>query len=199
MCFRFLMRSAPVGRILLILLALAMIAAAPVSAPLDGFERFVRGDGSFRSPAGSASEGLVHLGSWFVPEGDAAGFHHVRTQPQAIEAYGRTGTFPDGTVLVKEIMTARRSDLSTGARVASATATRQWFVMVKDATNRFPEDPLWGQGWGWALFDAADPSRNTATDFQRDCLGCHAPAQASDWVYVDGYPVLSGHAGAATR
>ena len=180
-----------VRRAVVLVLALGLVAATGAPAPLDGFARFVREDGSFRSPAGPASDGLVHLGSWFVPEGEAAGFHHVRTQPEAIDAYRRSGAFPDGTVLVKEIVTAKREDLSTGARVASATETRQWFLMVKDARGRFPGDPLWGRGWGWALFDAKEPSRNVATSLERDCLGCHAPAHATDWIYVGGYPALS--------
>jgi hypothetical protein len=29
-----------------------------------------------------------------------------------------------------------------------------------------------------------------ASDFRTDCLGCHLPAKKSDWIYVDGYPVL---------
>jgi len=178
----------------LVLLAAGFIAAAaasrlPSSPTLDGFERFVRADGSLHySP--SAAEGLVHLGSWFVPEGDAAGFHHVFTQPEAIAIHRATGVFPDGTAIVKEIVSARRASYTTGANVASATTTKQWFLMVKDASGRFGEDPLWGQGWGWALFLADEPTKNAATDYRGDCLGCHAPAQASDWVYTEGYPAL---------
>jgi hypothetical protein len=27
-------------------------------------------------------------------------------------------------------------------------------------------------------------------DYKKDCLGCHIPAKADDWIYVKGYPVL---------
>ena len=45
---------------------------------------------------------MAHLGSWFVPEGDASGFHDVYTEKATIEAYRKTGKFPDGATLVKE-------------------------------------------------------------------------------------------------
>lgn len=183
--------------------ALASIALATVpvvfpgtssgagEATLDGFDRFVRADGTFDFPGESFRDGLVHLGSWFVPEGDAAGFHHVYTQPEALAAYRETGAFPDGTVLVKELRSHRRADYTTGTNVASATGPTQWFLMVKDAGGRAAQGPLWKEGWGWALFKADRPAVNVAESFERDCQGCHLPARATDWVYVDGYPRLA--------
>lgn len=29
-----------------------------------------------------------------------------------------------------------------------------------------------------------------STDYKTDCLSCHLPAEASDWIYVQGYPSL---------
>lgn len=180
------------GTLRLLLPALVLALALPARAePLDGFERFVREDGSFRFPGESARDGLVHLGSWFVPAGPAAGFHHVYTQPAALETYRATGHFPDGAALVKELRDHARADYTTGANVASATAPTQWFLMVKDAKRRFPESPLWQEGWGWALFKAGDPAKNVATSFAADCQGCHLPAKDTDWVYVGGYPRLA--------
>jgi hypothetical protein len=46
---------------------------------------------------------------------------------------------------------------------------------------------LWGNGWGWSWFDAANPSKTTSTDYKVNCLPCHQPARASDWIYVQGY------------
>ena len=178
------------------LLAVALLSAVPLAAgepaSLDGYERFVRSDGSFRFSREAGREGLVHLGSWFVPEGEAAGFHHVYTQAEAIAAFRATGAFPDGTALVKEIVRHERSDYTTGANVALARETAQWFLMVKDRKGRFPGNPLWGEGWGWALFLSDAPGRNVATDLRVDCLGCHAPARRRDWVYTEGYPALRG-------
>ena len=119
------------------------------------------------------------------------GFHVVYAQPEAVAAYRKTGKFPDGTVLIKELFSTTTDDMTTGT-VSRAAKTTGWFVMVKDGTHRFASHKLWGDGWGWAHFDAKDRTRTTSTDYQTDCKGCHVPAQATDWVYVQGYPVLTG-------
>lgn len=133
----------------------------------------------------------VHLGSWFVPDGEASGFHDVYANPEAVRGYRKTGQFPDGTVLVKELRSATSGTYTTGQNVRRANDhLKQWFVMVKDSKDRFSGDPRWGNGWGWALFPGDAPAKNAATDFRKDCLGCHAPAAAQDWIYVEAYPTL---------
>ncbi|MFD2029421.1 hypothetical protein ACFSKM_02005 [Ancylobacter dichloromethanicus] len=32
--------------------------------------------------------------------------------------------------------------------------------MVKSSTDKFPENKLWGDGWGWSWFDADNPTKN---------------------------------------
>jgi hypothetical protein len=32
--------------------------------------------------------------------------------------------------------------------------------------------------------------KTTSTDYKKDCIGCHEPAQATDWIYTPGYPPL---------
>ena len=133
---------------------------------------------------------MAHLGSWFVPEGGAAGFHDVYAQPEAVKAYRETGKVPDGAVLVKELRSAEKADYTTGKNVQRATDNiLQTFVMIKDSQNRFAESAQWGDGWGWALFKPGN-AVNVSTDYKKDCLGCHTPAKDSDWVYVEGYPML---------
>ena len=137
---------------------------------------------------------MVHLGSWFVPEGGASGFHDVYADRMAVEAYRKTGQFPDGAILVKELRAHASGNYTTGVGVSRAIpgdeGLKQWFVMVKDATNRHADRPEWGDGWGWALFQKDDPTKNVVTDYKVDCLGCHVPAQSNDWIYVEGYPTL---------
>jgi hypothetical protein len=79
--------------------------------------------------------------------------------------------------------------MTTGI-VSSAGTLAGWFVMVKDNVGRFPGNKLWGERWGWSWFDAANPANTTSKDFRTDCLGCHIPAKATDWIYVLGYPGL---------
>ena len=62
--------------------------------------------------------------------------------------------------------------------------------MVKDQKRRFETSPIWGDGWGWALFDAKDPSTMVTKSYEQECRSCHVPAQQTDWVYVQGYPTL---------
>lgn len=135
---------------------------------------------------------MVHLGSWFVPEGGASGFHDVYTEKESLEAYRKTGEFPDGATLVKQLRGHTSGDYTTGSGVSYANATlKQTFVMVKDAKGRFPDNKNWGKGWGWALFKPGKTG-NLSTNFKEDCLGCHVPAEKNDHVYIEAYPSLTG-------
>ena len=132
------------------------------------------------------------LGNWAVAAKEGPGskeFHPVYASPGTITAYRKDGRFPDGAVLVKEVFEAATGQMTTGT-VSRAETLVGWFVMMKDSKGRYAGNKLWGDGWGWSWFDAADPLKTTSTDYKTDCLPCHVPAQASDWVYVDGYPPL---------
>jgi hypothetical protein len=174
-----------------LVLAAASAAMASVVFAEERFSPYVDEAGSISFPVGFRLS-MVHLGSWFVPDGDASGFHDVYTERDTIEAYRRTGEFPDGATLVKELRASEARDYTTGAGVSHATAgIKQWFVMIKDTKGRFPGNPLWGEGWGWALYKPGDKNNNAATDYGADCLGCHVPAKRTDWVYTEAYPILS--------
>src|SRR5215470_5258499 len=132
------------------------------------------------------------LGSWAIAADEGRGskeVHVVLASPGSIEAYRKDGHFPDGTVLVKEVFKAATKELTTGT-VSSADQLKGWFVMVRDSAGRHSGNALWGDGWGWSWFDAADPSKSKSANYMFECKSCHVPAQASDWVYVDGYPAL---------
>lgn len=183
------------------LLWVALVAAVSItSASLTHAEMagnpFVDGtvsaDGSIRVPETFHTD-FVALGTWSVM-GDAdtsgdIGLHVVYAPKSAVEGYREAGAFPDGTVLVKELFTTETESLTTG-EASSASDVAGYFVMIKDTQNRFPDNPLWGDGWGWSFFEAGNPTRTTSTDYQADCLGCHEPARSTDLVYIQGYPVL---------
>lgn len=109
-----------------------------------------------------------------------------------LKTFRRTaGTASSTTVpsWCKDVTTIGSKKLTTG----QSTWTKDikiWFVMVKDSKGRFPKNDLWGDGWGWALFEAKGTKKNVATDNRTDCRLCHVPARKDDWVYVRGYPVL---------
>jgi hypothetical protein len=92
-------------------------------------------------------------------------------------------------VLVKEVFQADTGEMTTGT-VSHAQTLKGWFVMMKDSKDSHSGNKWWGDGWGWSWFDAANPSKTTSTDYKVDCLSCHVPARASDWIYVKGYPPL---------
>ena len=183
----------------------------------DGF-KLVDKDGNIRKPADYRDTFLM-LGSWTVLDPKGNQMHFTYASPGAAEYYRHNKKFADGTMLVKEINSTDHAQMTTGnanwatnttvwfvlVKEIHGTAAGQmttgdvdwatdppqvWFVMIKDAKGRFPNNPLWGNGWGWALFKANAPDKQVATDFKKDCLGCHVPAKADDWIYVKGYPPL---------
>ena len=155
-----------------------------------GFSDYVSTTGEISRPENYRGS-WAHLGSWVVPAEDApgGGFHDVYTQPETVKAYRDAGTFPDGAVLVKEIRKVRSADMTTG-KAMWAGEPDVWFVMVKDSEGRFPDNPNWGDGWGWALYKADNPDKNVSKDYREDCISCHVPAKETDWVYVKGYPTI---------
>lgn len=163
----------------------------PLAIADDDFSPYVDNEGEISFPEGFRTS-MVHLGSWFVPEGDASGFHDVYTEKATVDIYLKTGQFPDGATLVKELRAANAGNYSTGQNVSYATdGIKQWFVMIKDSKGRYSGNSLWGDGWGWALYKPNDKNKNVANDYKSDCLGCHLPAKANDLVYTEAYPTLN--------
>jgi len=179
-----------------IALAVALVAGsaavlAQTSGDASAEAKVVDDKGNLRVPE-NYREHYQALGSWAVAAGGGAGskqIHEVYASPGAVAAYRKTGGFPDGTVLVKEVFSGATANMTTGT-VSHADMLKGWFVMVKDRANSHRANPLWGDGWGWSWFDAGNPLKTTSTDFKSDCLGCHLPARSTDWIYVGGYPVL---------
>src|SRR5215475_5826282 len=155
----------------------------------SGFD-LVDKSGNIRKPA-NYRDLYQSFGSYTVHDlnGDEE-MHFTYASPGTAEYYRKTGKFPDGAVLVKEIFDTAHATLTTGDAHWPKT-TKVWFIMIKDSKGRYPGNPLWGDGWGWALYKADAADKQVATDYKKDCLGCHIPAQKTDWVYVQGYPVLT--------
>jgi hypothetical protein len=182
-----------------VMIAFAFNTSAVLAA--DGvepktFSTYVDKTGKIRVPENYRTE-WDFLGSWSIAAdekggGGAAEFHNVYTQPTTIEAFRKTGKFPDGAVLVKELLMTRTDRLTTG-KASWGTDEKGWFVMIKDTKDRFPKNGLWGDGWGWALFNADDPLNTVTEDYTTDCLPCHVPVKDNDWIYTYGYPTLRNH------
>ncbi len=141
------------------------------------------------------------LGTWSIAEPDvessdeasghgAAALHNVYTQQGVADYFRQNGSFPDGAVVIKELLKTETASMTTGT-VSKGVEVEGWFIMVKDAQGRFESNPLWGDGWGWALFKSEQPDVTVTTNYKSDCLGCHIPAKSDDWIYLSGYPMLS--------
>ncbi|WP_282012303.1 cytochrome P460 family protein [Nitrospina watsonii] len=143
------------------------------------------------------------LGTWahakMEGEPGSKEYHVVYTQPETIDHYQKHGKFPDGAVLVKELLTTETMSMTTGPAVSHASGFKGWFVLVRDTEGRFPDSKLWGDGWAWSLFNADDPVNTVSTDYKEDCMACHLPARdlapkgavdADKWIYTLGYPVF---------
>ena len=171
--------------------ATVLVAACATQGSEDAFSRYVDAQGAISLPEGFHD--WRHIGSWAVgDEGEDIGYlHNVYTQPATVAAFQKTDNFPDGAVLVKEVLNAESADMTTG-RAGRGTDVAIWFVMIKDSKGRFPDSKLWGDGWGWAMYNGDDPNTVVTEDYKEACIPCHVPAENDDWVYVSGYPDLRG-------
>ena len=179
-------------RILVVILLVVGLGLFRGAAPqgnefFDGF-KLVDKTGNIRKPA-DYRDTFQMLGSWTVLDPKGTQMHFTCASPGAAEYCRRNQKFADGAVLVKEINGTDHAQMTTG-NANWATKTNAWFVLIKDAKGRYPNNPLWGDGWGWALFKSDAPDKQVATDYKKDCLGCYMPAKADDWIYIKGYPAL---------
>jgi cytochrome c len=162
---------------------------------VDAYSSFVSKDGNVAFPP-DFPNGFVFIGSWAVSgTGGVADIHSVYTRPVDVANFKETGKFLDGAVLVKEVSNTLGAAHTTG-NAFWAHESKTWFLMIKDSKQRFPSNPLWGDGWGWAQFDPAT-KKQISTNYKADCLGCHVPAKQSDWVYSYAYPGLGPNGQAA--
>ena len=141
----------------------------------------------------------VFIGAPLTPHGlnkGKAGFpeyHHVYVNPDAFAVYQRTGEFPDGTVIAKELVLLQKGDFEDGSK--NAPSGRGFFggefngmdVMVKDSA-RFKET----NGWGFYNFGHnAPPYAKTAkAEPAKNCAGCHITNAGKGMVFKSYYPVL---------
>jgi hypothetical protein len=163
-------------------------AAAADQSPFVGNFSLVDKAGNIAKPADYRDK-YQALGTYFVLDSAGNQMHNTYASPGAAEYFRQNGKFADGTVLVKEVFGTEHASMTTGD-AHWESATKVWFVMMKDEKGRHTDSKLWGDGWGWSLYKSDAPDKQVAVSYKRDCLGCHIPAQKTDWIYTQGYPVL---------
>jgi hypothetical protein len=163
------------------------VAAADISPFANNFS-LIDKDGQIAKPK-DFRERYEILGTYFVLDPAGNQMHMTYASPGAAAYYRQNGKFADGTVLVKEVLGTDHAQMTTGD-AHWASGTKVWFVMVKDGEGRHKDSKFWGDGWDWSLYKSDAPNKQVAVSYKHDCQGCHIPAQKTDWVYVQGYPVL---------
>jgi hypothetical protein len=155
-------------------------------------------DGKVRLPTGFRS--WVFVGAPLTPNGlnqGEAGFpeyHHVYVEKKNVDAYLKTGSFPEGTVIVKELTRVLSPTFPDGSR--EEPSGRGFFngeyngidMTVKDS-KRFAKT----NGWGFFTFGhhplPYDKFAGEASVAQ--CAGCHiANVAKTDMTWVQFYPLL---------
>ena len=121
-------------------------------------------------------------------------YHHVYIEERNVDAYLKTGAFPEGTVIVKELTRVLNPTFPDGSR--TEPSGRGYFngeyngidVTVKDS-KRFAKT----NGWGFFTFGHHPlPYAETAAESPiTECGSCHVTFVAkTDMTWVQFYPLL---------
>lgn len=120
-------------------------------------------------------------------------FHNVYIEPGSYAIYKRTGVFPEGTILFKELqLTLPPSEFPDGSRIEPSG--RGYFggpfngadVAVKD-TKRYADTG----GWGYYNFHHYEPKAPSAKlRPKEECASCHIANAKKDDVWTQFYPLL---------
>jgi hypothetical protein len=191
--------------LLVVILAVGVVAASSfprntsrVAADTQHSTAVFDSDGKLKLPTGYRR--WVFVGAPLTPNGlnnGKAGFpeyHHVYVEEKNLDVYLKTGTFPEGTVIVKELTRVLNPTFPDGSR--TEPSGRGYFngefngmdVTVKDS-KRFANT----NGWGFFNFGHHPlPYAESAKEASAaECAGCHASFVAkTDMTWVQFYPLL---------
>jgi len=142
----------------------------------------------------------VYVGSPLTPDGlndDKEGFpeyHNVYIEPGSYEIYKKTGDFPDGTIMFKELQRVLGPKQFPDGSLTEPSG-RGYFpgdfngadVTVKDS-KRYAST---GSTWGYYNFNHHEPKAATAAlKPKSECAFCHQAAAKKDEVWTQFYRLL---------
>jgi len=183
-------------------LALAAgLAVQLASTTVVAGEYYTIKNGELQRPTGYRE--WVYVGTPLTPNDMNDGkapfpeFHNVYIDPNSWAHWKKTGEFPDGAILVKELV-------SVGSK--AGVSGKGYFMgeyvgleaTIKSKTH-FPDEP---GNWAYYSFSSKDHKTlsETAKPFPTSaCNGCHASAAKDDFVFTQYYPVLSAGKGAGEK
>jgi Cytochrome P460 len=190
--------------------SVSLLTTKPVAAQAQQSAGLFNADGTMQLPTGFRK--WVFVGAPLTPEGlndgkyncNAAGanctrsnfpeYHHVYIEQKNVDAYLKTGSFPEGTVIVKELTRVLNPTFPDGSR--KEPSGRGYFngayngidLTVKDS-KRFAGTNSWGFftfGHHPLPYDKTSAEKPVA-----ECAGCHiANVAATDMTWIQFYPLL---------
>ncbi len=163
---------------LIVLAAFGLLAGAPQTGPHYSAGGALLFPGAYRDWR-FLSSGLGM--TYAVPPADSAhpNFDNVFADPASYQAFLKTGTWPDKTVLILEVR-ASESKLSINQGGHIQTNLLRVEAHVKDAARG-----------GWAFY-AFEPGAARASVIPKtaNCYSCHEQKGAADSTFVQFYPTL---------
>ena len=189
--------------------AVYLVVAKPVAAQTEQSSVVFNADGTVQVPTGFRK--WVFVGAPLTPEGlndgkyncdqpggctrsNFPGYHHVYIEQKNVDAYLKTGDFPEGTVIVKELTRVLNPTFPDSSR--KEPSGRGYFngayngidMSIKDS-KRFAKT----NGWGFFTF-GHHPLPYEKTSAERpvtECAGCHiANVASTDMTWIQFYPLL---------
>lgn len=114
---------------------------------------------------------------------DHSMFDNVFVDPQAYRSFVQTGTWPEGTMIVKEGRTAsEKGSINKSGKFQSGEAMGVE-VHTKDS-RRF------ATGWGFFFFESVRSEPTQMIPTAAPCYSCHRQNGAVDSTFVQFYPTL---------
>ena len=101
------------------------------------------------------------------------GLHHVYANAEAMRALVKGGTFPDGSVLVLDLLEA------TDENGAWVEGSRKLVDVMEKDRARFKATG----GWGFEAFKGGSQTERTVTDASAQCFSCHQKQKDNDFVF----------------
>ena len=178
-----------------------LLAAKPIAAAQsDQSTAVFDSDGKLKLPDPQTFRRWVFVGAPLTPNGLNNGkanfpeYHHVYIEQRNVDAYLKTGVFPEGTIIVKELTRVLDPTFPDGSR--KEPSGRGYFngqyngidVTVKDS-KRFAKT----NGWGFFTFGHHPlPYAQSAEEAPAsECASCHQTYVAkTDMTWVQFYPLL---------
>lgn len=177
-----------------------LVANPVVAAQSEQSSAVFDSAGKLKLPDPPTFRRWVFVGAPLTPNGLNNGkasfpeYHHVYIEKKNVEAYLKTGNFPEGTVIVKELTRVLKPTFPDGSR--TEPSGRGYFngeyngidVTVKDS-KRFAKT----NGWGFFTFGhhPVPYAESAAEAPATECASCHQTFVAkTDMTWVQFYPLL---------